>query len=92
MYPRCEGCLYIGPNQSIRIDSPDCPIHGTPKIEIDTAVIASIFQSAVDSLRAADAGGMKSVYIRKDMTLRDFMRFCLGVDYLGDPQDETENA
>lgn len=48
------------------------------KITIDAAVLASLLRSAADSVQAASAAGMKVITMRHDMTVREFLRFCLG--------------
>lgn len=48
------------------------------KITIDSAILASLLRSAADSVQAASAAGMKVITMRHDMTVREFLRFCLG--------------
>ena len=48
------------------------------KITMDAATLANILRSAADSVQAASAAGMTIITFRHDMTLREFLRFCLG--------------
>ncbi len=58
-------------------------------ITIDALVLSNLLRSAADSLQAGHANGLGYICIKDGMTLRDFMRFCLGADAIGDPGDDA---
>lgn len=48
------------------------------KITISTILMASLLRSAADALKLASSHGLDTITFNKEMTLTNFLRFCLG--------------